>query len=94
MLPAICAIPECRNILVTKRQKRANEIDDSRKESRKARGNRGIGHQECFEQVWRQRDFVQENGNVRADEQNIDDRESPVRVKIFEWDEHEEPRSE
>jgi hypothetical protein len=44
--------------------------------------------------VRRQRHFIQKNGNVRADEQNIDDREPPVRVKIFEWDEHEEPRSE
>jgi hypothetical protein len=37
---------------------------------------------------------MQKNRNVCADEQNVDDRESPVRVKIFEWNEHGEPRSE
>ena len=76
------------------REKRANEIDVPGNERWEAHGNHGIGHQEGFKRVWGERDFVQENSNIRADEQNVNDWESPVRVKIFEWNEHGEPRSE
>ena len=76
------------------REKCSDEIDVPSKKSREARGNGGVGHQKRFGQVWRQRDFVQENRDVCADQQSIDDREPAVRVKIFEWNEHEEPRSE
>ena len=49
------------------REKRTNEIDVPGNERWKARGNHGIGHEKSFEQVWRKRDFVQENRDVRAD---------------------------
>ena len=87
------AIPACRNMLVTSgRNAPTKSIFPARKAGNRA--GLGVSHQESFEQMRWQRNFVQKYRDVRADEQNIDDREAPVRVKIFEWNKHEEPRSE
>lgn len=59
------------------------EIDLSCEIRGEARRNRGVGHQERFQEVRRERELVEKDGYVGADQGNVNHRYSAVRGLVF-----------
>ena len=65
------------------RQKCSVEIDVARKVCRETRRNRGVGHQERFQEVGRQGELIEKDGHVGADQGNVNHRHGAVRRLVF-----------